>query len=209
MSARPRSVASRRAVLKRLKGRPGGACVFLVHGPRGASQVVRGDARRDGGRADGRDGLRRIVDPLPGFNARIEELDMVVIPDPATFQLMPRPVDEHGHELGAKVGAARSATSSSRTASPTKATRATRRAALDGCRARPRICSPCSALSSNTFSSRTTRAPGCSTRAATPQRPPRTPYRGAQRHGDQRARVGRHPDRVPPPRARRRSTRST
>ena len=34
-----------------------------------------------------------------GFNA-IEESDMVAIPDPATFQVMPRPVDEHGHELG-------------------------------------------------------------------------------------------------------------
>ena len=29
---------------------------------------------------------------------------MVAIPDPATFEIMPRPIDEHGHALGAKVG---------------------------------------------------------------------------------------------------------
>ena len=40
---------------------------------------------------------------ITGFN-RIEESDMVAIPDPATFQIMPRPVDDHGHELGSKVG---------------------------------------------------------------------------------------------------------
>ena len=40
---------------------------------------------------------------ITGFN-RIEESDMVAIPDPATFEIMPRPVDDHGHELGSKVG---------------------------------------------------------------------------------------------------------
>ena len=39
---------------------------------------------------------------ITGFNA-IEESDMAAIPDPATFQVMPRPIDEHGHEIGAKV----------------------------------------------------------------------------------------------------------
>ena len=29
---------------------------------------------------------------------------MVAMPDPATFEIMPRPVDDHGHELGSKVG---------------------------------------------------------------------------------------------------------
>jgi glutamine synthetase len=48
------------------------------------------------------DGMGFDGSSITGFNA-IEESDMVAIPDPATFQLMPRPVDEHGHELGAKV----------------------------------------------------------------------------------------------------------
>ena len=39
---------------------------------------------------------------ITGFNA-IEESDMVAIPDPASFQLMPRPVDDHGHPIGANV----------------------------------------------------------------------------------------------------------
>ena len=50
------------------------------------------------------DGMGFDGSSITGFNA-IEESDMVAIPDPATFQVMPRPVDEHGHELGAKVGA--------------------------------------------------------------------------------------------------------
>ena len=49
------------------------------------------------------DGMGFDGSSITGFNA-IEESDMVAIPDPATFQIMPRPVDEHGHELGAKVG---------------------------------------------------------------------------------------------------------
>jgi glutamine synthetase len=48
------------------------------------------------------DGMGFDGSSITGFNA-IEESDMVAIPDPATFQLMPRPVDEHGDELGAKV----------------------------------------------------------------------------------------------------------
>src|SRR4029434_3602394 len=48
------------------------------------------------------DGMGFDGSSITGFNA-IEESDMVAIPDPATFQVMPRPVDEHGHELGAKV----------------------------------------------------------------------------------------------------------
>ena len=49
------------------------------------------------------DGMGFDGSSITGFNA-IEESDMVAIPDPATFQIMPRPVDEHGHALGAKVG---------------------------------------------------------------------------------------------------------
>src|SRR5436190_22038922 len=49
------------------------------------------------------DGMGFDGSSITGFNA-IEESDMVAIPDPATFELMPRPVDDHGHELGSKVG---------------------------------------------------------------------------------------------------------
>ena len=48
------------------------------------------------------DGMGFDGSSITGFNA-IEESDMVAIPDPATFQVMPRPIDEHGHEIGAKV----------------------------------------------------------------------------------------------------------
>ena len=50
------------------------------------------------------DGMGFDGSSITGFNA-IEESDMVAIPDPATFEIMPRPVDEHGHALGSKVGA--------------------------------------------------------------------------------------------------------
>lgn len=48
------------------------------------------------------DGMGFDGSSITGFNA-IEESDMVAIPDPASFQVMPRPVDEHGHALGSKV----------------------------------------------------------------------------------------------------------
>src|ERR671924_1961291 len=48
------------------------------------------------------DGMGFDGSSITGFNA-IEESDMVAIPDPASFQLMPRPLDEHGHPLGANV----------------------------------------------------------------------------------------------------------
>src|SRR5438128_3787804 len=49
------------------------------------------------------DGMGFDGSSITGFN-RIEESDMVAIPDPATFQIMPRPLDENGRPLGAKVG---------------------------------------------------------------------------------------------------------
>src|SRR5512133_372600 len=49
------------------------------------------------------DGMGFDGSSITGFNA-IEESDMVAIPDPATYQVMPRPVDEHGQAIGAKVG---------------------------------------------------------------------------------------------------------
>jgi glutamine synthetase len=48
------------------------------------------------------DGMGFDGSSITGFNA-IEESDMVAIPDPTTFQLMPRPEDPHGNPLGAKV----------------------------------------------------------------------------------------------------------
>src|ERR687891_1254591 len=48
------------------------------------------------------DGMGFDGSSITGFNA-IEESDMVAIPDPSTFQLMPRPLDEHGEPLGSKV----------------------------------------------------------------------------------------------------------
>jgi glutamine synthetase len=48
------------------------------------------------------DGMGFDGSSITGFNA-IEESDMVAIPDPRTFQLMPRPLDEHGHPIGARV----------------------------------------------------------------------------------------------------------
>ena len=45
------------------------------------------------------DGMGFDGSSITGFNA-IEESDMVAIPDPASFQLMPRPLDEHGHPVG-------------------------------------------------------------------------------------------------------------
>src|SRR6476661_11154743 len=48
------------------------------------------------------DGMGFDGSSITGFN-RIEESDMVAIPDPETFELMPRPVDDHGHALGSKV----------------------------------------------------------------------------------------------------------
>src|SRR6188768_4319698 len=48
------------------------------------------------------DGMGFDGSSITGFNA-IEESDMVAIPDPETFQLMPRPIDEHGHAIGSPV----------------------------------------------------------------------------------------------------------
>src|SRR5512132_2572821 len=48
------------------------------------------------------DGMGFDGSSITGFNA-IEESDMVAIPDPTSFQLMPRPLDEHGHPIGANV----------------------------------------------------------------------------------------------------------
>ena len=94
------SVAARRAVLKRIKDEGVEHVLFWFTDIEGhcksfaITPAEMEDALDDGMGFDG--------SSITGFNA-IEESDMVAIPDPATFQIMPRPVDEHGHELGSKV----------------------------------------------------------------------------------------------------------
>ena len=95
------SVAERRAVLKRIKDEGVEHVLFWFTDLEGHCKSFAitpsemEDALNDGMGFDG--------SSITGFNA-IEESDMVAIPDPKTFQIMPRPVDEHGHALGSKVG---------------------------------------------------------------------------------------------------------
>src|SRR5262245_63418436 len=95
------SVAARRAVLKRIRDEDVEHVLFWFNDLEGhlksfaITPQEMEDALNDGMGFDG--------SSITGFNA-IEESDMVAIPDPATFQIMPRPIDEHGHEIGAKVG---------------------------------------------------------------------------------------------------------
>jgi Glutamine synthetase, beta-Grasp domain len=106
------TVASRRAVLKRLRDEQVEHVLFWFTDLEGhlksfaITPAEMEDALDDGMGFDG--------SSITGFN-RIEESDMVAIPDPDTFQLMPRPSDEHGHEIGSK-------TSSPPTALRTRAT---------------------------------------------------------------------------------------
>ncbi|MGL6280000.1 MAG: type I glutamate--ammonia ligase [Gaiella sp.] len=94
------SVAARRAVLKRIKDEGIEHVLFWFTDLEGHCKSFAitpsemEDALNDGMGFDG--------SSITGFNA-IEESDMVAIPDPATFQLMPRPVDEHGHAMGSTV----------------------------------------------------------------------------------------------------------
>src|SRR4026207_1016076 len=94
------SVAARRAVLKRIKDEGVEHILFWFTDLEGhlksfaVTPAEMGEALNDGMGFDG--------SSITGFNA-IEESDMVAIPDPASFQLMPRPEDEHGHFIGANV----------------------------------------------------------------------------------------------------------
>ena len=94
------SVASRRAVLKRISDEGVEHILFWFTDLEGhlksfaITPSEMGEALNDGMGFDG--------SSITGFNA-IEESDMVAIPDPASFQLMPRPLDEHGHPIGANV----------------------------------------------------------------------------------------------------------
>ena len=94
------SVASRRAVLKRIKEEDIEHVLFWFTDLEGHLKSFAITPSEIPGALD--DGMGFDGSSITGFN-RIEESDMVAIPDPATFQLMPRPTDEHGHELGSKV----------------------------------------------------------------------------------------------------------
>ena len=93
-------VAARRAVLKRIKDEGVEHVLFWFTDLEGhlksfaITPSEMEEALNDGMGFDG--------SSITGFNA-IEESDMVAIPDPASYQLMPRPLDEHGHPVGAKV----------------------------------------------------------------------------------------------------------
>ncbi len=94
------SVASRRAVLKRIRDEGVEHVLFWFTDLEGhlksfaITPSEMQEALNDGMGFDG--------SSITGFNA-IEESDMVAIPDPASFQLMPRPLDDHGHPIGANV----------------------------------------------------------------------------------------------------------
>ena len=94
------SVAERRAVMKRIQDEGVEHVLFWFNDLEGhlksfaITPAEMEDALDDGMGFDG--------SSITGFNA-IEESDMVAIPDPTTFQLMPRPLDEHGDPMGAKV----------------------------------------------------------------------------------------------------------
>ena len=94
------SVASRRAVLKRIKDEEIEHVLFWFTDLEGHLKSFAITPSEIPGALD--DGMGFDGSSITGFN-RIEESDMVAIPDPTTFQVMPRPTDEHGSEYGAKV----------------------------------------------------------------------------------------------------------
>ena len=200
------SLAARRAVLKRIKDE-GVGTFSLVHRPRGSPEVVRDHADGDGG-ARSNDGMGFDGSSITGFNA-IEESDMVAIPDPATLPAHAA-AGTSTATIGAKVGTDDLRRRHARRRSRTRATRATSSASalermqehgLRRVQRRPRArVLPVRGRQGHGDArrGRLLRDDGAGRRD-----------RGPQRH-DPRARVGRDPDRVPPPRGRRRrSTRST
>ena len=94
------SVAARRAMLKRLRDEEIEHVLFWVTDLEGHLKSFAVTPAEMEGALD--DGMGFDGSSITGFNA-IEESDMVAIPDPDTFQVMPRPIDDHGHEIGAKV----------------------------------------------------------------------------------------------------------
>jgi hypothetical protein len=95
------SVAARRAVLKRIKDEKIEHVLFWFTDLEGHLKSFAITPNEMAGALD--DGMGFDGSSITGFNA-IEESDMVAIPDPLTFQVMPRPLDESGRAVGAKVG---------------------------------------------------------------------------------------------------------
>jgi glutamine synthetase len=95
------SVAARRAVLKRIRDEKIEHVLFWFTDLEGHLKSFAITPQEMEGALD--DGMGFDGSSITGFN-RIEESDMVAIPDPSTFQVMPRPLDEHGQPIGAKVG---------------------------------------------------------------------------------------------------------
>ena len=94
------SVASRRAVLKKMRDEQVEHVLFWFTDLEGHLKSFAVTPAEMEGALD--DGMGFDGSSITGFNA-IEESDMVAIPDPDTFQLMPRPLDEHGHAIGSSV----------------------------------------------------------------------------------------------------------
>jgi glutamine synthetase len=95
------SVAARRAVLKQMKEANVEHVLLWFTDLEGHLKSFAITPQEAPGALD--DGMGFDGSSITGFN-RIEESDMVAIPDPATFAIMPRPVDEHGSPVGANVG---------------------------------------------------------------------------------------------------------
>jgi glutamine synthetase len=93
-------VAARRAVLKRIKDEGVEHVLFWFTDLEGHLKSFAITPSEMEGALD--DGMGFDGSSITGFNA-IEESDMVAIPDPASFQLMPRPLDENGTPIGANV----------------------------------------------------------------------------------------------------------
>ena len=184
-------------------GRGGGGRVrpALVHRPRGAPEELRDHARASSqGALD--DGMGFDGSSITGFNA-IEESDMVAIPDPATFRIMPAVDGEP--KIGRMICDVVKPDGEPYEGDPRYVLRrALERMQPDGLRhvqRRPRArVLPLQGLEGHRAArrGRLLRDDGARRR-----------HRPALRD-DQGARGGRDPDRVPPPRGRRRrSTRST
>ena len=107
---------SRKRVLKEMKDNKVEYVLFWFTDLEGHLKSFAITPARDRGGARRRDGLRRLV--ITGFNA-IEESDMVAIPDPETFRLMP---SREGEAVVGRV----SATSCAPDGEPYEGDRATR-----------------------------------------------------------------------------------
>jgi glutamine synthetase len=94
------SVTARRAVLKRMRDEQVEHVLFWFTDLEGHLKSFAITPAEVEGALN--DGMGFDGSSITGFN-RIEESDMVAIPDPSTYALMPRPTDEHGHPIGANV----------------------------------------------------------------------------------------------------------